>query len=304
MIFLIFLIFVVCDCVPCRIMSASGGGAHGVFQVGVLQQLMEEKNITYDVITGVSSGSINSGYISLFNESDQHIAIENLRKLWFNLTNGDVYKRNWNPISAKSLYSNNPLNYTLFKNIIKTNGKAKRPIIVGTTNFNTGKIELFYQKDFKDHMTSVNIILSSTSIPVYFAPHYMNNKYYVDGGLSSDELIQPAIKYCKEKGKTDIIIDVIMCSMDPKYMTNNEIELDTIFGITYRSYSIISNTFLNHEIYTTCKTQQKYEYYYPMNIYRPYKPFPGGLLDFSKDKLIETYWIGYNTQPIKYKYCY
>ena len=52
----------------CRALALEGGGDQGSYQVGVLKtfvDLLDPEDIKYDVITGVSVGSINAAAISL-----------------------------------------------------------------------------------------------------------------------------------------------------------------------------------------------------------------------------------------------
>ena len=53
----------------CRALSLSGGGAKGSYEVGVLHQMARQLNgadAQYDVISGISVGSINAGALGLF----------------------------------------------------------------------------------------------------------------------------------------------------------------------------------------------------------------------------------------------
>ena len=53
----------------CRALSLSGGGAKGAYEVGVLHEMARLLNGTdaeYDVLSGISVGSINAGALSLF----------------------------------------------------------------------------------------------------------------------------------------------------------------------------------------------------------------------------------------------
>jgi predicted acylesterase/phospholipase RssA len=58
----------------CRALSLSGGGSKGAYEVGVLHQLARQLNGTdaqYDVISGISVGSLNAGALSLFKKGDE-----------------------------------------------------------------------------------------------------------------------------------------------------------------------------------------------------------------------------------------
>src|SRR5680860_469067 len=81
----------------CKILSLSGGGAHGSFQVGVLNKLHDEKK-TWDVITGVSAGSLNTMMLGLFEKNNQNKGMDLIKSVWTNITQSDVYKWNWDPI--------------------------------------------------------------------------------------------------------------------------------------------------------------------------------------------------------------
>ena len=52
---------------PCRVLSMSGGGSFGAFEAGVLARMLEEQpGLDYDYMLGVSAGSLNAGYLSLY----------------------------------------------------------------------------------------------------------------------------------------------------------------------------------------------------------------------------------------------
>ncbi len=291
----------------CNILSLSGGGAHGAFQAGVLKRLHEEGK-TWDIVTGISAGSINGIGLGMFNKTQQNKGIKLLEAMWKNITTPDVYRWNWNPVYDQSLLDNSPLNNTMFNIINKYGGKARRNIILGSVNLNTGLLRLFDQGEFSSAARTARIVMASSAIPVAFPPVFLDGHYYVDGGTFSNELIHPAIKYCLSKGydKSNISIDIIICSPPIETISNKVIESDYLFGLISRAYDILSNAVSNHELYTHCNPHQNvYQDIYPMYIYKPNVPYPGGLLDFNHPDLVKMFEIGYNTtQPSVGKYCY
>ena len=46
----------------------------------------------YDVISGISVGSINAGGISLFPKGREKEATENLKEIWMNMTDSSIWK--------------------------------------------------------------------------------------------------------------------------------------------------------------------------------------------------------------------
>ena len=57
----------------CRVLSLSGGGSKGAYEVGVLQQMamnFSESEMYYDVVSGVSVGAINASGIARFGKGE------------------------------------------------------------------------------------------------------------------------------------------------------------------------------------------------------------------------------------------
>ena len=90
MLFIIILFITVSK--SCNILSLSGGGAHGAFQAGVLNKL-HKQNRKWDIITGISIGSINGMMLGMHSPENQTLGMKLIKDVWFNLTSYDVYKR-------------------------------------------------------------------------------------------------------------------------------------------------------------------------------------------------------------------
>lgn len=287
----------------CRILSLSGGGAHGAFQAGVIKKL-HEQGTKWDIITGISAGSFNGAALGLFNSQNQSQGIDLMMGLWLNITADDVYNYNWNPIYDQSILDNSPLNSTIYKLVKKYGGIAQRDIIIGAVSLNTGFMRLFNKTDLNSANRTTSIVMASASIPVVFPPVFMDNEYYVDGGTYSNELIIPGIDYCLNKGDSDIIIDIIICSPPIDNITSSEIYKDTIIGIATRVYNVVSNVVYNHELYSTCDKKKDAQFSFPMYIYKPNLPYSGGIFDFNHEDIVSSIKMGYNLeQPPIEKYC-
>ena len=304
MIFLIFFVLSLTD--ACRILSLSGGGAHGAFQAGVIKKL-HDQGTTWDIITGISVGSFNGIALGLFSPQYQEKGIDVMVDLWSTITANNVYNYNWNPIYDQAILDNSPLNSTIFSIINKYGGIAQRDIIIGSVNLNTGLMRLFNRTDLSSTNRTNNIVMSSASIPVIFPPVFFDENYYVDGGTFSNELIMPGIDYCLKKGYTNITIDMIICSPPIRNISNTEIYKDTIIGIASRIYDVVSNVVYNHELYSTCDNKKKpkvIQLALPIYIYKPEVEYAGGILDFNHEDIMSSFKMGYNLkQPSVTKYC-
>ena len=98
----------------CRVLSLRAGGTKGAYEVGVLTEMLnwvDPKEMEYDVVEGVSAGSVNSALISIFNKGDEKAAFENLKNVWLRNPVNTLWK-NWPVFSMlasfwkPSLYDN------------------------------------------------------------------------------------------------------------------------------------------------------------------------------------------------------
>lgn len=73
----------------------SGGGTKGSFEAGALWQMARMLNDTdmhYDVLSGISVGAINSAAFALYPKGEEQEATEFLKNIWLNMKTEDVYK--------------------------------------------------------------------------------------------------------------------------------------------------------------------------------------------------------------------
>jgi len=75
--------------IKCRGLALSGGGSKGAYEAGAFEALVKalpEIEVNYDIITGVSAGSMNAGAIGLFPRGSEAAANDFLQSFWFNIT--------------------------------------------------------------------------------------------------------------------------------------------------------------------------------------------------------------------------
>jgi predicted acylesterase/phospholipase RssA len=70
-----------------------GGGDKGAWQVGALKSIIKKYPDGYDVLSGVSVGALNGGFMALYTKEQEAQAIIDLEKLWLTLNSDSVYKR-------------------------------------------------------------------------------------------------------------------------------------------------------------------------------------------------------------------
>jgi NTE family protein len=180
----------------CDILAFSGGGSFGAVQGGILQGLLEAQAIPtqYDIITGISAGGLNAGFLSYYN--DVSTAVPELYSIMANLTTPNVYKSAiLNIFSDWSIYNNSPLEATLHSVIDNKPTEPGAPIVlIGATNVNTETLDVF-RFDLQYTNDRISTLMATSAIPLAFPPRTINGSLYVDGGVINNELISQAMGY-------------------------------------------------------------------------------------------------------------
>ena len=228
----------------CKVLSLSGGGSLGAFEIGVASTLMEKYGGNWDIITGVSAGSINVAYLSTIAKGEEKLFINDYKKLWLSTSNNQVYSSVYF-LNGKSLYDTTPLKNTLTK--VFKDKIPIRPVLISATSLIKGRSEIFNKTDIENY-GFIDIIMSSTAIPILFPPYEFKNNLYVDGGVSSNILSYEGINYCLNNFPNEtIFVDVIVCGKKlqeyPDIMKKNN-----ILNVSARLISIILQQVEYYEI--------------------------------------------------------
>ena len=79
----------------CTGLAMSGGGSNGAWESGVLWGLLHlgnAKDYQYDVVAGVSVGSINASGLALFDKGDEKAAVDFIYDMWKQIDEHSIYK--------------------------------------------------------------------------------------------------------------------------------------------------------------------------------------------------------------------
>lgn len=204
----------------CRVLCLEGGGDAGSWQAGVLSGFIRnlpKGEVEYDVISGISVGSLNGLYIATFEKGDEENMIENLLTLWRGLRKEDVY-RPWHGyyimmveafFNQPSLFDNSPLKQKL-DDYVK--GKQlKRKLSIGVTDATNADV-LIFDLDQMPIENVTQLILDSTSMPAVFPYQTANDLVLMDGGVMMNIDVHSAVRRCIEMGfdEADIVVDAIL----------------------------------------------------------------------------------------------
>jgi len=208
----------------CQALVLSGGGDLGAFEAGAILGLVQNaKDITntqYDVVSGISAGSINVVGVAMYPNGQEQEMAQFLNSTWRSIGQTDVFKM-WfgglleGLLFRSSLVNNEPLRATLTK-LIKVPFHKK--VVIGTTDANSGDYVIFTEKEIGSNLSlAVDSVIFSSSIPGIF-PYQVYGKYaFQDGGVTKMFDLPGAVQRCLEivDNQADITVDIITVS-NPK----------------------------------------------------------------------------------------
>ena len=258
-------------------LSFSGGGSFGALEIGILKKVIENNNIQkFDLYSGISAGALNAGFLSYY--SNINDGIENAEKIYSNLKNNMIYNCQ---LTKYSLLNTKPLYSTLSNIIVNMPNKPIIHTLIGTTNINSGNLDIFNFED-QDDNNKILLLMASSAIPCIFPPIKFNNNLYIDGGIVTNELIN--VEHDND------YLNITFISPYDDYIYN-DIEVKSLKDMLCRTTSIILKNFNNPlaSINENCKKSigEINKYYVKTDVLQKYN-----ILNFNNCKdLID---IGYN----------
>jgi len=186
-----------------NILAISGGGSQGAYGCGILDGWNKHGDMPkFDVVTGISTGSIISSFVFLGGDN-----ITKISKIYTSIETSDIYYYNFFKIfGGSSITSTAPLKELIKKHITKElleevalEYKKGRRLYVGTTNIDSGGLVVWDMTAIaaSNHLDKLqlyrDIIYASSAIPGVFDPQYFKVDYkgetyyqmHIDGGMNS-----------------------------------------------------------------------------------------------------------------------
>lgn len=225
----------------------SGGGAKGAFQVGVMQEL-RNAGYEFDVISGISVGSLNGAMLATGN-------FEQLVKVWQQLTPDQVYKeRSLVELARRYLfyklglgsppiskYDNTPLRRLMEKHLL--NRAPVLPFYFSYVRLETGEYVQAVIRQTDDHTIDemdISRVLASTAIPAIFNPVRIGEYMCVDGGLRDISPIREVLPHNPDR--------VIIIPTSPFGMEPTREEACDIIAIAFRAIYIMLDEIFQEDI--------------------------------------------------------
>jgi NTE family protein len=146
----------------------SGGGARGVFHMGVLKAL-DEEGIRISILSGTSAGALVGSLYSAGVKPETMLSLAAGTR-WF-----DFFKPS---LPSRGLMGMDYLRFILNKYITQDDFSALEiPLKVTATNISKGILRIFDQGEV------IQPVLASCSVPLLFKPILIEDEIYLDGGI-------------------------------------------------------------------------------------------------------------------------
>jgi NTE family protein len=212
-------------------LALQGGGAHGAFTWGVLDQLLEDGRIRIEGVSGTSAGAVNAVMlIDGLIRGGPDEARKRLADFWRavsvdghlpDLQRG-VVERLFPLMPAEGLwlgplarvlspYDFNPLNINPLKEIVERfvdfealRRDLSRAIFVAATDVRTGEPRVFTREEI-----TPEVIMASAALPLLFRAVEIDGVPYWDGGYSGNPALIPFLR-------ATAIEDVLVVQINPR----------------------------------------------------------------------------------------
>ena len=294
-----------------RALVVSAGSSKGAFSVGVIKHLVGDLKIDYNILCGVSAGSLIASQLGMFRSGEEEKASQALIDTWANADQSSIYKQ-WVPFGPfaglwkSSIFNSQPLVDRIKEKInvdaIRISGKEVR---VGATSLVTGEYRVFSQWD--DNF--IKCILASSAIPAALIPVEIDGELHADGAIKETTPIKSAIELGAET--IDVVLTESESLSDASFKTPNAVSVG-LRALSLVTSQIMVNdlqkAFLYNELLTalskdTIKQIPKLANKRPIkiNVYRPEIDLSQNPIIFSKEDMKNMIAIGYNTAIKNYK---
>ena len=259
-----------------------GGGMRGLFSAGVLDALLELKELSVNGIVGVSSGALfGVNYVSKQKE----------RAVRYNKKYADDKRymglHSWittgNAVNKDFAFYELPYKLDVFDN--ETFKKAETDFYVVMTNVESGKPEYVL---IEDAFAQMEYLRATSALPFASKIIEINGKKYLDGGIS-DSI---PIDFCESLG-----YDKIIAVLTRPEGTYKEDKLGFLYKLVYRKYPNLVNSLLNmatdyEKVLAKIKDlENKGKIFFV----RPPEVLKIGRLEKNREKIQKVYDTGLNT---------
>jgi NTE family protein len=207
-------------------LALQGGGAHGAFTWGVLDRLLEQSDLSFERISGTSSGALNALAVAQgWMAEGRDGARRCLDDLWRRIgehTHASSWIFGSQPGTAQGAMQNlhryftpqqiNPLNFNPVRQVAESlfdferlRAESPFPLHLAATRVRDGALVMFGSENL-----GIDALLASTCLPQLFAPVSIDGEVYWDGGWAGNPVLEPLIY----PGRAQTLLAVLVQPLD------------------------------------------------------------------------------------------
>ena len=259
-----------------------GGGMRALFTAGVLDALLDVKELDVDGIVGVSAGALfGANYVSGQKErairyNKKYARDKRYMGLHSWITTG-------NAVNKDFAFYELPFKLDVFDQEKFKESKIEFHVVM--TNVENGQAEYVLIEDVFEQM---EYLRATSALPFASKIIEINGKKYLDGGIS-DSI---PIDYCQSLGYDKIIL--VLTRPENSY---KEDKLNFLYKLVYRKYPNLVERLINmgKDYEVVLKKIKDLETENKIFVIRPPKVLKIGRLEKNEDKIQNVYDIGLNT---------
>jgi NTE family protein len=212
-------------------LALQGGGAHGAFTWGVLDQLLEDGRTQIEGISGASAGAMNAIMLADgLTRGGGDEARQRLADFWRAVSvdghlpdlQRSVAERLFPFVPRETLwfgamsrllspYDLNPLNINPLKEVIERfvdfeaiRGDRSLELFISATNVHTGELSVFTRAEI-----TPEVVMASAALPLLFRAVEIDGVPYWDGGYSGNPAVTPFLRATATE-------DVLIVQINPR----------------------------------------------------------------------------------------
>jgi NTE family protein len=220
-------------------LALQGGGSFGAFTWGVLDRLLDEKDLVLDAVSGASAGAVNAVLLaSGLSEGGRTAAQQRLEHFWKRASDTAPRAQSGPALamatSVLSPYQLNPFNLNPLKSLLASEidfdalrAKPSVRLLIGATRVRDGKLHIFREKAL-----TLDAVLASACLPVIHHAVSIDGEAYWDGGYSANPPLIPLISASRA---SDALIVQIMPTTGAEMPTTSSEIAKRMDQITFNS---------------------------------------------------------------------
>jgi NTE family protein len=252
-------------------LALQGGGAHGSFTWGVLEQLLTDGRLTFEGISGTSAGAVNAVMLADgLTRGGVQEALKRLADFWRAVSNNGnlpplqravvdrfmsfiplegTPMQAWLDMMSKyfSPYDFNPLNINPLKDLFErfVDFEALRTqsdfqLFISATNVQTGRVRIFSREKI-----TAEALMASACLPLLFRAIEIEGVPYWDGGYLANPVIFPFFGTTKTEDVLVVQINPLVRQSTPTSASEimnrvNEITFNSSLLSEYRAIEFVA----------------------------------------------------------------